>query len=162
MSKSPKKPTLQEYQDAVWRYILEHSDVNHHGALFVKFHTDGRGSFERRIRARLRGYSRRDTRLDCTPAEKEQLHLERREAFIKQKKMRQEKWKADREEKRRVFEQLKRTNERNQLLGRYPRVIRPLINKSLDFYATARITMVQFKHRVLRLLRSTSDRDCES
>lgn len=161
MSKSPK-PTLQEYKDAVWQYVLEHSDVNHHGALFVKFHTDGRSTFEKRIKARLRGYSRRDSRLNCSTEEKEELHQTLRTQYVTKKKAKRERWEADRAEKRRVLEAVKRHNERMHYLTRYPRPLRPLVNRWLNFYATARITVLQFKQGVSRLLRSSSDRHRES
>lgn len=50
---------LDSYKDAVWSYILEHSDLEDSGALFVKFHTDDRATFERRINA-LSRYVLRD------------------------------------------------------------------------------------------------------
>lgn len=48
----------QRYKDAVWKYILDHSDVQRSGALFVKFHTENRMTFEKRIHSRLEGYTR--------------------------------------------------------------------------------------------------------
>jgi hypothetical protein len=64
---------LKSYRDAVWSYLLEHCDLTKHGALFVKFHTSNRATFEKHIRARLKyGYHRGD------PAAKNRTHVERR------------------------------------------------------------------------------------
>jgi hypothetical protein len=53
-------PDLTSYKDAVWDFLLEHSDITHGGALFAKFHTSHRADFERRIKARQKGYHRKD------------------------------------------------------------------------------------------------------
>jgi hypothetical protein len=49
MASSPLDP----YKDAVWNFLLEHSDITKGGALFITFHTSNRADFERRINARL-------------------------------------------------------------------------------------------------------------
>lgn len=68
-----EKDQLDSYKDAVWSYLLEHSDSQEGGALFVKFHTDDRATFERRINARWKsGYHRGD------PVAKNETHLEKR------------------------------------------------------------------------------------
>jgi hypothetical protein len=44
---------LASYQDAVWSYLLEHCDLTEDGALFVKFHTSDRATFEKRYTSAL-------------------------------------------------------------------------------------------------------------
>lgn len=64
-SKPPKKgePTLSEYRDAVWAFLLEHSDITEEGKIFVKFHGDSRRNIENRIKARYKyEYHREDQR----------------------------------------------------------------------------------------------------
>jgi len=87
MNSSPKgaknNVALASYQDAVWSYLLEHCDLTRDGALFVKFHTADRATFEKRIRARWKyGYHRGD------PVTRNEMHVEMRSA------QEREKWKA--------------------------------------------------------------------
>lgn len=66
----PKKgePTLSEYRDAVWAFLLEHSDIDASGKIFVKFHADSRKNIENRIKARYKyEYHREEAR----PVQKE-------------------------------------------------------------------------------------------
>jgi hypothetical protein len=68
-----KQGQLDSYKNAMWSYLLEHSDLQKSGALFVKFHTSDRATFERHIKARWKfGYHRGD------PVAKNQMHLEKR------------------------------------------------------------------------------------
>lgn len=150
---SKKSPTQKEYSDAVWDFLLEHSDLTNNGSLFVKFHTPSRHNFESRIKARVRGYHREDTRLNMTKDEKEEHHLRlKKESFVS-KEMRKERWKADQEERRATFSRLKASQERALLLNKYPKPLRPLINKLLETYATARIKVIEYKQVVLCRLR---------
>lgn len=149
---------MQQYQDAVWQYIIEHSDVNDHGALFVKFHTDGRGTFERRIRARIRGYSRKDTRLNMTTQEKELLHVTRRAAFITEKKAKREKWKAETAERRRILAEVKWQNEINAKVRQYPKWCQPAIHMLLAAYTASRTKLLYYRAKVSR----TGRRDSQS
>jgi hypothetical protein len=72
-TKDCKNGEFASYQDAVWSYLLEHCDLTKDGALFVKFHTSDRATFEKRIRARWKyGYHRGD------PVAKNETHLEKR------------------------------------------------------------------------------------
>ena len=72
-TKDCKNGELASYQDAVWSYLLEHCDLTTDGALFVKFHTSDRATFEKRIRARWKyGYHRGD------PVARNQTHLEKK------------------------------------------------------------------------------------
>lgn len=62
------------YIDAVWSYFLEHSDLTKEGSYLVKFHTENKQTFNRRILARIRGYHRDDPRYGTkTPEEKDRL-----------------------------------------------------------------------------------------
>jgi hypothetical protein len=66
-------PDLESYKDAVWSYILEHSDLLERGVFFVKFHTNGRPEFEKHIKARWKyGYHRGN------PAERQATHEDMR------------------------------------------------------------------------------------
>jgi hypothetical protein len=79
-----KQGQLDSYKNAVWSYLLEHSDLERSGALFVKFYTDDRETFERRIKARWKsGYHWGD------PVAKNETHLEKR--FEHERK----KWQAE-------------------------------------------------------------------
>lgn len=52
----------KKYADAVWDYVLEHSDIAPGGTLFVKFHTKSKNALDGHIQARIRGYHRGDPR----------------------------------------------------------------------------------------------------
>ena len=54
---------IETFKQALWEFLLEHSEILASGKMFIKFHTDGRSDFERRIRARWKyGYHREDVR----------------------------------------------------------------------------------------------------
>lgn len=153
-----KSPTLKQYQDAVWDFLIEHSDITDRGALFVKFHTSGRDNFEKRVRARaIHNYHRDDSRLGLTTREKEELHKTKSKAHQVSKETRRIKWKATAEERKATFDRLRAMQERTFLLSKYPPRLRPLINRLIDIYATARIKVLQYKQVVLcRLGKSTA------
>lgn len=44
--------------DAVWQYIVDHAEIDGNGVYFVKFHTDGKETFARRINRRMKGVYR--------------------------------------------------------------------------------------------------------
>lgn len=44
--------------DAVWQYIVDHAEIDGNGVYFVKFHTDGKEVFARRINKRMKGLYR--------------------------------------------------------------------------------------------------------
>lgn len=143
---SKDSPELEAYKDAVWQFLIEHSDITDGGSLFVKFHTSGRKNFENRIKAReVYGYKRHDTRLNMTPKEKEELHETLRAITTCTKKTKREKWKATKEEKQRVFNQVRQRNEENLVTHMRSQPVRPksIINRLLTLYATARIKVVQ-------------------
>lgn len=137
---------LQDYKDAVWQFLIEHSDITDGGSLFVKFHTSGRKNFENRVKAReVYGYQRQDTRLNMSPKEKEELYLTLSYLKLTGKKVKREKWKATREERQEVMAQVKAQNDRNRILLKFPKSTRPFINSLLTLYATARTTMIQYR-----------------
>lgn len=145
--KKPPQFTLEEWQDATWQYLLEHSDITTHGALFVKFHTNDRISFEKRIRARIKGYTRDDSRLNMTVVEKKQHHERLRTEHVEKKKTKREKWKATQEERRAIFKQLEVLRERQATVSKFPKPLQPFINSFLTVYTTARTRVLQWKQR---------------
>ena len=54
------KDPIKVYIDAVWDFIIEHCDLTKEGSYFVKFHTENKKEFNRRILARIKGYHRGD------------------------------------------------------------------------------------------------------
>lgn len=63
---------VRRYIEAVWDYCVEHSDLTKEGSYFVKFHTDSKVDFNKRILARLKGYHRGDPRYrTLNPKDKE-------------------------------------------------------------------------------------------
>lgn len=111
---------IEKYKDAVWDFILEHSDVTIRGAFFVKFHTDGRVDFERRIRARaIYGYHRQDTRTEETHTQKGERASAQREEFKREKKRKHEVWKAGKEERALVFKKMQLKQEHPKLWMAY-------------------------------------------
>lgn len=96
---------LEAWKDAYWDYLLEHSDIQESGALFVKFHTRNRKKFEGHVFARVKGYHRGD------PREREKEMAVKAVEKVKVKKMKHEKWKADKDERSRMMQRVKRENE---------------------------------------------------
>lgn len=96
---------LEAWKDAYWDYLLEHSDIQESGALFVKFHTRSRVMFEKHVFARVKGYHRGD------PREREKEMVVKAVQKVKVKKMKHEKWKADKDERVRIMRMVKRENE---------------------------------------------------
>lgn len=76
---------LQVWKDAMWDYIVEHSDLTERGSFFVKFHTRTRSQFEGHVASRIRGYHRKDERSNFTNEQKEKDAKARREAHESQK-----------------------------------------------------------------------------
>jgi len=111
-----KNQTLQRHKNAVWDYILEHSDVTENGALFVKFHVTSRTQFEGHVNSRINDhYHRHDTRTDETHKEKDSRSSTLRNKHKKTKKVKREKWKASQAERRKILEAVKRENEMRHL-----------------------------------------------
>jgi hypothetical protein len=108
----PNAHDLTAYQNAVWDFILEHSDITRGGALFVKFHTSHRADFERRITARLKGYHRED------PKAKEQVKETRQQTFQTTKKQKRARYILSREEHLRALKVIERKNRRRRLVAR--------------------------------------------
>lgn len=76
---------LQAWKDAMWDYVLEHSDLTERGSFFVKFHTKTRAQFEGHVSARMKGYHRRDARSNFTNEQKERDAHARRTAHESRK-----------------------------------------------------------------------------
>jgi len=76
---------LQAWKDAMWDYIVEHSDLTERGSFFVKFHTRTRSQFEGHVASRIRGYHRKDERTNFTNEQKEKDAKARREAHESEK-----------------------------------------------------------------------------
>lgn len=124
---------LEQYQDAVWDFVLEHCDVTERGSYFVKFHTTGRKELERRIRARSKyGYHRYDERHQESHHQKELRASTLQEEHKVRKKMKSEVWKADAEERRRVLANVKRQNEWRMKYGKWY----PVLNFMHNLYTT--------------------------
>lgn len=90
------------YMDAVWDYMLDHSDITKGGQLFVKFHTDDRKTFERHVIARVKGYHRND------PIEKEAVLHKTKEAFVSEKSAKKQKARAEKLQRIEKQEEIKR------------------------------------------------------
>lgn len=81
---------LRAYKQAVWDYLLEHSDLMESGALFVKFHTKDRKTFENHIKARqVYGYHRTD------PREREKEISQKRSVFEAKKREKSVRWEQE-------------------------------------------------------------------
>lgn len=139
--KSPFDDELKKYQDAVWAYLVEHSDITREGSYFIKFHTKDRSTFEKHVKGRHKyGYHRIDDRTEETHEEKERRATATQQFYQAEKKRKKEAWKASREERARVFAELKRANEK----ARQRESRRLLIHSAKD--ATASITVVLLRH----------------
>jgi isocitrate dehydrogenase kinase/phosphatase len=67
--------------NAVWQYLLDHSDLTSDGVLFVKFHTKSKESFAKSIASRMKGLCREG-------GWKEKVMKERRSEVLNQLEMR--------------------------------------------------------------------------
>lgn len=65
--------------EAVWQYILDHSDVKQDGMLFVKFHIKDKKRFAEKIASRMKGIFR--------DGWKEDVRAERRYKTLRQEEM---------------------------------------------------------------------------
>lgn len=99
---------IKGYQEAVWDFLMEHCEVLESGAIFIKFHTDGRQNFENRILSRWKyNYHRED------PKAKYDLATSRRKVFEDRKAEKAERWRmaqAQRKALRKAICRVKRIN----------------------------------------------------
>lgn len=103
-------PDIKGYQEAVWDFLMEHCEVLDSGALFIKFHTDGRQNLENRILSRWKyNYHRED------PKAKEEMALGKRRAFEDHKAGKAAKWEAEQERRRQLRKALKRVKRINAI-----------------------------------------------
>lgn len=79
--------SLEKWKQAWWDYILEHSEIDRGGTIFIKFHTGGRWQLEGHIEARMKGYHREDPRV------KEKLHEVKKLNHIISKKVKRDEYK---------------------------------------------------------------------
>lgn len=70
-----KRINVHNFQQALWEYVLEHSDILPSGTLFVKFHTKSKSQLEGHIISRINGYHRGD------PNKREKEMLEKQKEF---------------------------------------------------------------------------------
>lgn len=117
-------PDIQGYQDAVWDFLLEHSDVTESGKLFIKFHTDDRRNFENRIFARWKyNYHREDVEAKAAKLEIAKIT----HAITKREK--KEKYKADKKARIATLNEPKPfVIDEENVIGVFAR-LRKLINK---------------------------------
>lgn len=99
---------IKGYQEAVWDFLMEHCEVLDSGAIFIKFHTDGRHNFENRILSRWKyNYHRED------PKAKGELATNRRKVFEERKAEKAAKCEAHRQQHkdfRKAIARVKRIN----------------------------------------------------
>lgn len=114
-----EKTKYQIHKDAVWDFLLEHCDITEGGSMFVKFHTSGRADFEKRIRARMNGYSRPDLRTLETTEDKKKRQERTREAHQKRKEQKRQKEK----ERRRLIREVGKRNTRRANLEKMKRKV---------------------------------------
>lgn len=82
---------VTKYIDAMWSFVVEHSDLTDKGSYFVKFHVESKRDLNKRLLARIKGYHRGDPRYRVyTPEDKENLAkgikkhaIEKKEAKVK-------------------------------------------------------------------------------
>jgi len=106
----------QKYKDAVWDYLLEHSDITKGGSLFVKFHTKSRSTFEGHVNSRIGGYHRGD------PVVREKILVEKSTQQLFKKKSKNEKWKASKQVRSEAMKMVAIENK----IRNYPPIIKQL------------------------------------
>jgi hypothetical protein len=102
----PNSNDLTTYKQAVWDFILEHSDITRGGAIFVKFHTSNRADFERRVYGRIKGYHRED------PGMKEEIQLPKQQVFQATKKYKRTCYMLEKTERQKRVEIVAKRNRR--------------------------------------------------
>lgn len=107
-----QRESLDQWKQATWEFLLEHCDYLDSGAMFIKFHTQGRENLEKRIYARLRyKYHREDV------VAKEERITTRRDAFEKERREKKERY--DREKARRKNQGKKKETWWQKVLHRF-------------------------------------------
>ncbi len=85
---------IKGYQNAVWDFLLEHSEPSHTGKLWIKFGCDGKKNFENRVLARWKyNYHREDVEA------KAKLVKAQEQKFKEDKKAKKEKWRREKKER---------------------------------------------------------------
>lgn len=120
----PYSKDIQGYQKAVWDFLLEHSEVQDSGALFIKFHTSGKDNFEKRVLSRWHyGYHRENVE------EKEQKHQDLRKIHTERKIEKELRWETYKEQKRRAYKRKVRKEKIKKALQPLIRIVRTLLGK---------------------------------
>jgi len=91
-------PDIKGYQQAVWDFLLEHSEITESGKVFIKFHTDGQRNFENRVLSRWKyNYHRED------PQAKNQRAEDQKVKHQAEQKAKKKKYKADKKARMKAF-----------------------------------------------------------
>lgn len=99
---------IRGYQDAVWDFLMEHCEVLDSGALFIKFHTDGKQNFINRVLSRWQyNYHREDPKAKCLMAESRRAVFEGKRA---EKKIKLDAERKRRHDMRKAMLKVKRIN----------------------------------------------------
>lgn len=70
------------YKNAVWDFLLEHSEITTTGKVFIKFHTDGKKNFENRVIGRWKyNYHREDVGAKAERVKEQKRQYKERKAI---------------------------------------------------------------------------------
>lgn len=115
---------IQGYQQAVWDFMLEHSDVQESGAMFIKFHTSGRDNFQKRVFARWQyGYHRENV------TEKDQKQIDLRTEYTQRKIDKEVRWETYKQERKRHYQRQIRKEKIKAYLQPFLRIVRALFHR---------------------------------
>lgn len=113
---------IQGYQQAVWDFLLEHSDVQESGAMFIKFHTSGKDNFQKRVFARWQyGYHRENV------TEKDQKQKDLRTEYTQNKIDKEVRWETYKQERKRHYQRQIRKEKIKAHLQPLLRIVRALL-----------------------------------
>lgn len=112
------KLTTQQLEDAIWDYIMEHSDVTPNGTIFVKFHVTKKSKFIGHIISRAHGYHRGNPDTKYIKALiKQKEHKDRCQEGVKKSK-----------EKKDEYVINPKAIKLNSVYNNSPKIIKPIIN----------------------------------
>ena len=113
---------IQGYKQAVWDFMLEHSDVQESGAMFIKFHTSGKDNFQKRVFARWQyGYHRENV------TEKDQKQIDLRTEYTQRKIDKEVRWETYKQERKRHYQRQIRKEKIKAYLRPLLRIVRALL-----------------------------------
>ena len=91
-------PDIIGYQKALWDFLLEHSEIEENGKIFIKFHTDDQRNFNNRVLARWKyNYHREDVEQKAKRLEQQ------KENYREKKKLKKLKYKVEKRERKRLL-----------------------------------------------------------